>query len=92
MNTTKKGGMGMKRWLAGALALGMCFFIGCGNNGNVPEEPQVEAPKTAAEIKAEAIQEEISTMPTEEKIGQLLMADFRKNTDGSGMTVLSGEV
>ncbi len=81
----------MRRWLVGALMIGMCFFIGCG--GNLPKETSGETPvevtKTVAEIKAEAIAGQIASMSTEEKIGQLLMADFRKSQDGNGMTVLT---
>ncbi|NCC14757.1 MAG: glycoside hydrolase [Clostridia bacterium] len=79
----------MKRWLVGILVAVMCLGAGCGNK--TEEQLQVEAPKTAEEIKQKTIQEMIGAMSTEEKVGQLLMADFRNNADGSGMTVLSEE-
>ncbi|MDD3393635.1 MAG: glycoside hydrolase family 3 protein [Anaerotignum sp.] len=79
----------MKRWLVGILIAVMCLGAGCGNK--TEEQLQVEAPKTAEEIKQKTIQEMIGAMSTEEKVGQLLMADFRNNADGSGMTVLSEE-
>lgn len=78
----------MKRWIAGFLTAIICFGTGCGNKAE--EQTQVEVTKTAEEIRRETIQETIDSMTTEEKIGQLLMADFRNNEDGSPMTVLGG--
>lgn len=46
-------------------------------------------PKTAEEMKQERIAEIIEDMTPEERAGQLLMADFRQNPDGTSMTVLS---
>lgn len=77
----------MKRWLAGLMIAALCFCAACGNN--TAGEPQEEVAKTAEEIKQETIQEMIDTMTVEEKVGQLLMCDFRNNPDGTGMTVLS---
>ncbi|WP_458408386.1 glycoside hydrolase family 3 protein [Anaerotignum sp.] len=70
--------------LTGCMAFGM---TACGQ-----EEQTVEAPeKTPEEVKAEYIQSMIDDMDAEEKAGQLIMADFRTNADGTGMTVLSDE-
>lgn len=66
-------------WLAGCLLLG-----GCGGQ----QEAEMP-PKTAEEMKQERIAEIIEDMTPEERAGQLLMADFRQNPDGTGMTVLS---
>lgn len=66
-------------WLAGCLLLS-----GCGGQQEA-ETP----PKTAEEMKQEKIAEIIEDMTPEERAGQLLMADFRQNPDGTGMTVLS---
>ena len=46
---------------------------------------------TQPESKEEVIQELIDGFSAEEKVGQLLMADFRQNADGTGMTELSAE-
>ncbi|WMI80703.1 glycoside hydrolase family 3 protein [Anaerotignum sp. MB30-C6] len=80
----------MKRWLVAVLTAVMCFGAGCTNNGE--EQPQVEVVKTAEEIRQDTIQETIDSMGVEEKLGQLLMADFRNNADGSGMTALRKDV
>lgn len=77
----------MRRWLAGLMIAVMCFGAGCGNDK--AGQPQEEVTKTAEEIKQETIREMIDAMTVEEKIGQLLMCDFRNNPDGTGMTVLS---
>lgn len=79
----KNKGMG-KRALAGLLC---CLLLGAG----CAKEEAPEAPKTEAEIEAETIAARIADMTPEEKAGQLLMADFRQNADGTGMTVLSPE-
>ncbi|WP_304507759.1 glycoside hydrolase family 3 protein [Anaerotignum sp.] len=77
----------MKRWLAGLMIAVLCFGAGCGSD--MAGDTQEEVTKTAEEIKQETIQEMIDTMTVEEKVGQLLMCDFRNNPDGTGMTVLS---
>lgn len=70
--------------LAGFLSFGLAA---CREQRETAETP----PKTEAEIKAEIIQTIINDMPPAEQAGQLLMADFRKNADGTGMTALSAE-
>ena len=70
--------------LAGCLSFGLCA---CKEQTETTETP----PKTEAEIKAEAIQTIIDEMTPAEKAEQLLMADFRQNADGTGMTTLSAE-
>ncbi|WP_352400582.1 glycoside hydrolase family 3 protein [Anaerotignum sp.] len=80
----------MKHWLIGLLAVLLCFGTGCGTAAN--EQIQEEVTKTAEEIRLETIEKKIHSMSVEEKIGQLLMADFRSNLDGSGMTVLRQDV
>ena len=70
--------------LTGCLAFGA---TACGESAMTEDAP----PKTEAEIKTEIIQEIIDDMTPAEKAGQLLMADFRQNTDGTGMTTLSEE-
>ena len=83
-----KGGTKMKKLLALLLAGCLSFGLGaCKEQTETTETP----PKTEAEIKAETIQTIIDDMTPAEKAGQLLMADFRKNTDGTGMTTLSAE-
>ncbi len=78
----------MKKLLALLLAGCLSFGLGaCKEQTETAETP----PKTEAEIKAETIQTIIDDMTPAEKAGQLLMADFRKNTDGTGMTTLSAE-
>ena len=70
--------------LTGCLAFGAAA---CGESAMTEDAP----PKTEAEIKTEIIQEIIDDMTPAEKAGQLLMADFRQNADGTGMTTLSEE-
>lgn len=70
--------------LAGCLSFGLSA---CGVQRETTETP----PKTEAEIKSETIQSIIDHMTPAEQAGQLLMADFRKNADGTGMTALSAE-
>ncbi len=78
----------MKKLLAMLLAGSMALSLaGCG--GVAQTEGADE--KTPEEIKAEYIQDIIDGMDAEEKAGQLIMADFRTNADGTGMTVLSDE-
>lgn len=76
----------MKKLLALFVGGSLCLSA-CGGQ----TEEAVTPPKTAEEIKAETIQEIIDEMTPAEKAGQLLMADFRQNGDGSDMTVLSEE-
>lgn len=78
----------MKKLLAMLLAGSMALSLaGCG--GVAQTEGADE--KTPEEIKAEYIQDIIDNMDAAEKAGQLIMADFRTNADGTGMTVLSDE-
>ena len=78
----------MKKLLAMLLAGSMALSLaGCG--GVAQTEGADE--KTPEEIEAEYIQDIIDGMDAEEKAGQLIMADFRTNADGTGMTVLSDE-
>lgn len=72
-----------------ALALAMALLGGC-----APKEAAVSeetAEKTPEEIRAEWIEETLEDMTTEEKIGQMIMMDFRNNDDGTPMTELSQE-
>ena len=78
----------MKKLLAMLLAGCMAFsLVGCG--GEATTENAAE--KTPEEVKAEYIQDIIDDMDAAEKAGQLIMADFRTNADGTGMTALSDE-
>ncbi len=78
----------MKKLLTLLLAGCLSFAVGaCGEQKETVETP----PKTETEIKAETIQTIIDDMTPAEKAGQLLMADFRQNADGTGMTTLSTE-
>ncbi|MBQ2924478.1 MAG: glycoside hydrolase family 3 [Anaerotignum sp.] len=70
--------------LAGCMAFGM---TACGGEAATEDAP----PKTPEEVKTEYIQSMIDEMDAAEKAGQLIMADFRTNADGTGMTVLSDE-
>lgn len=71
-----------RKW---AICLAGCLLLtGCGGQ----QEAEIP-PKTAEEMKQERITEIIENMTPEERAGQLLMADFRQNPDGTGMTVLS---
>ena len=71
-----------RKW---AIYLAGCLLLtGCGGQ----QEAEIP-PKTAEEMKQERIAEIIEEMTPEERAGQLLMADFRQNPDGTGMTVLS---
>lgn len=78
----------MKKLLA--LLLAGCLSFGLSACG-AQTEPVETPPKTEAESKAETIQTIIDDMTPAEQAGQLLMADFRKNVDGTGMTALSAE-
>lgn len=78
----------MKKLLTLLLVGCLSFAVGaCGEQKETVETP----PKTETEIKAETIQTIIDDMTPAEKAGQLLMADFRQNADGTGMTTLSTE-
>lgn len=71
-----------RKW---AICLAGCLLLtSCGGQ----QEAEIP-PKTAEEMKQERIAEIIEEMTPEERAGQLLMADFRQNPDGTGMTVLS---
>lgn len=78
----------MKKLLAMLLAGCMAFGLtACERESATEEAP----PKTPEEVKAEYIQDIIDEMDAAEKAGQLIMADFRTNPDGTGMTSLSDE-
>ena len=78
----------MKKLLAMLLAGSMVFSLAaCGSKTVTEDVPK----KTPEEVKAEYIQNIIDNMDAAEKAGQLIMADFRTNADGTGMTVLSDE-
>jgi len=72
----------MKKLLAMLLAA-MFSLAACGQTETMPAKDEVS--------KEEYIQSIIDEMDAEEKAGQLIMADFRTNADGTGMTVLSEE-
>ena len=76
-----------KKWIWVFTMVWLCCS-GCGQE-NAAEGENIPIAQTAEEQKAECIQAWMSQMDTEEKIGQMLMIDFRQNTDGSDMTVLS---
>lgn len=84
----------MKKSMAFLLAAVMTLFAGCGQQKAEmeTEQPEVVVEKTAEELKTDAVTEILDNMTTEEKVGQMLMMDFRKNPDDSGMTVLSEDV
>lgn len=78
----------------------LCSFLfgfvlsGCTNaTENATEQSSAqteqEPVKTPEQIKAENINQILADMTIEEKVGQLLMMDFRKNADDTDMTVLS---
>lgn len=80
----------------------LCSFLfgfvlsGCTNaTENATEQSSAqteqEPVKTPEQIKAETINQILADMTIEEKVGQLLMMDFRKNADDTDMTVLSEE-
>lgn len=74
----------MKKILAMLLAGCMTFSLAaCGVAETKPAKDEVS--------KEEYIQAIIDDMDAAEKAGQLIMADFRTNADGTGMTVLSEE-
>ena len=70
--------------LTGCMAFGMAA---CSSSAETVDAPE----KTPEEVKAEYIQDIIDDMDAAEKAGQLIMADFRTNPDGTGMTILSEE-
>lgn len=71
----------------------LCFITtGCGQATDAKEDTtQDEQTSTEERVptKDEVVEDMIASMSIEEKIGQLLMCDFRKNADDSGMTMLS---
>ena len=78
----------------------LCSFLfgfvlsGCTNaTENATEQSSAqteqEPVKMPEQIKAETIDQILADMTIEEKVGQLLMMDFRKNADDTDMTVLS---
>ncbi len=69
----------------------MLLLAGCGQTQNTEAE-QEQAEEIQVDLKKETIKGILTDMTTEEKIGQMLMMDFRKNPDGTGMTVLSEDV
>lgn len=82
----------MKKSVTALLAAIVAMCAGCGQLEEAVEQPEVVVEKTAAEWKEEAISEILENMTVEEKVGQMLMMDFRKNPDDSGMTVLTDDV
>lgn len=70
------------------------LFAGCShstgqNTQQSAAQMEQESSKTPEQIKAETIENIMKDMTIEEKVGQLLMMDFRKNADDTDMTVLS---
>lgn len=82
----------MKKGLAMLLACCLLFgMTACGKTITEDTPPTEEVPKTAEQMKTEYITGLIERMDAGEKAGQLIMADFRSNADGTDMTVLSEE-
>ena len=79
----------MKKSMTVLLAAAVAMFAGCGQEETAERQPEVIVEKTAEELKDDTISEAIEHMTVEEKVGQMIMMDFRKNPDDSGMTVLS---
>lgn len=63
------------------------MFAGCGGTGQ--DSSEVVPELTEEEKKAAWLDETIANMTMEEKVGQMLMMDFRTNADGTPMTELS---
>ena len=82
----------MKKSMTVLLAAAVAMFAGCGQEETAEKQPEVIVEKTAEELKDDTISEAIEHMTVEEKVGQMIMMDFRKNPDDSGMTVLSEDV
>ncbi|MCI7656947.1 glycoside hydrolase family 3 protein [Anaerotignum sp.] len=82
----------MKKSMTFLLAAAVAMFAGCGQEETAEKQPEVTVEKTAEELKEDAVAEMLENMTVEEKVGQMLMMDFRKNPDDSGMTVLSEDV
>lgn len=82
----------MKKSMTFLLAAAVAMFAGCGQEETAEKQPEVTVEKTAEELKEDAVAEKMEHMTVEEKVGQMLMMDFRKNPDDSGMTVLSEDV
>ncbi|MDO4531503.1 MAG: glycoside hydrolase family 3 N-terminal domain-containing protein, partial [Bacillota bacterium] len=78
----------MRKFLSMLLTGCMVFGLSaCG--GGAEQTEAVE--KSPQETKEEVIGAILQNMDAAEKAGQLIMADFRQNADGTGMTVLSDE-
>lgn len=75
-----------RRGLAFALT---AFLLGGCAAADSTEESAAE--KTLEQIKTEWIEETLADMTLEEKIGQMIMMDFRSHEDGTPMTELSEE-
>lgn len=75
-----------RRGLAFALT---AFLLGGCAAADSTEESAAE--KTPEQIKTEWIEETLADMTLEEKIGQMIMMDFRSHEDGTPMTELSEE-
>ena len=75
-----------RRGLAFALT---AFLLGGCAAADSTEESASE--KTTEQIKTEWIEETLADMTLEEKIGQMIMMDFRSHEDGTPMTELSEE-
>lgn len=82
----------MKKSMIFLLAAAVAMFAGCGQEETAEKQPEVTVEKTAEKLKEDAVAEKMEHMTVEEKVGQMLMMDFRKNPDDSGMTVLSEDV
>ena len=82
----------MKKSMTFLLAAAVAMFAGCGQEETAEKQPEVTVEKTAEELKEDAVAEKMEHMTVEEKVGQMLMMDFRKNPDDSGMTALSEDV
>ena len=82
----------MKKSMTFLLVAAVAMFAGCGQEETVEKQPEVTVEKTAEELKEDAVAEKMEHMTVEEKVGQMLMMDFRKNPDDSGMTALSEDV
>lgn len=69
----------------------LLLLAGCGQVQNT-EQSQAEPMQQVVDEKTETIEGILSDLSIEEKVGQMLMMDFRKNPDDTGMTVLSEDV
>lgn len=80
----------MKKILSLALIAALTLGTGCGKT-ETKETPETPI-QSAEERKEETIQTLIDSMTMEEKVGQLLMSDFRQNPDGTGVTEITEDV